>query len=182
VKLTDDRLAQFARVLRKSSSPQPGDNLLTIPGVLALIAELSTPITAASVSLTMGTAADPKAESFIINDLVDKSGAQALDSHSLLFASAGLWHIHAHLSHVFSGTANLGASDLISMTTTGDVLNAPFGPVNLSLYRRSVAQHEWVRDFWLPMLDAWTLTSITAATVAGDELHRSLTIIARRFF
>ncbi len=185
MKLVDDRLAQYRRILFKSAEPEPrpGDNVIHVPPEMWGTFDLSQPIVKGGAVVPFGTAGDPIADSFAFNDNVSTTGVAGLDSHTVLFAAAGLWHIHLGVDGMFIGTSNAAGQSLLQLQGgISPLLGTPAFQSNihyLSFLTGNQAHSAF--DFWLPMLDNWNLVRIITARVAGDLFAENLSIIARRF-
>jgi hypothetical protein len=185
VRIIDDRLAQYRRILVKNAQPDPapGDNIIRVPPEMWGTLDLSQPLVRGGAVVPLGTAVDPVADSFALSDNIGTNGVAGLDSHTILFASAGLWHMHVNLNSMFSGTTNTGGSDLVQLQGgINPQLGTPVFQPNIFNFR-FITGHQlgYAADFWLPMLDAWNLTRLITARVAGDLFAGDLAIIGRRF-
>ena len=177
----DDRLQQYGRIRSVLGKPTEADAQLTLLPELHGVIDLALPITAIQVA-PVGSLLAPKNESFIVADTLDFSGVVGLDSHILAVGTPGIWHLSFHKTFSFTGTTNLAKSQVIALTTISNDLQVTLGPVNLHKYLFVTGSlRELIFDFWLNMLESWSLTSITTGTVAGDELHSHTRLVARRF-
>lgn len=184
MRFINDRLAQIARISAAQTQPDPRDSILEVPGTQQPTVEFADPIRrGGSAAAGFGTAADPVSESIIFHDHVDLSGVSGIDSRNLAFFSPGLWHINLHKGFEFNGTTNQGKNQLLRFTTVaGDLGSVIFSADLLKYQFVTGSRREMFREFWIAPLTVWTLVTITGATVAADELHSFLSVVARRFF
>lgn len=186
MRLVDDRLAQYARILRAQAQPQPGDNMFEVAARQSAVLQLSLPIMRGFQTnvAPAGSAADPVQESCLLFDTVSKTGAVGLDSHNIGTFSPGLWHIEVEKAFHFTGTTNQATASLVQLVIGATVsLGTQNFSANLLRDKHYTGLHlHSRRDLWLPMLDAWQLNHVVFATVAGDALDDDVHIVARRFF
>jgi len=187
MRIIDDRLAQYRRILVKSAQPDPapGDNIIRVPPEILGTLDLSQPLVrgGSTAAGPLGTATDPVADSFSIMDPMATNGAAGLDSRGLVFASAGLWHLHIASDGMFIGTNNTAGQSLLQLQGgINPLLGTPAFQANLEYlhFLTGNIKHR-ASDFWLPMLDAWNLVRITTARVAGDLFVENYSVIGRRF-
>jgi len=182
VRFVDDRLQQLARALFKQTQQEPRDSLLVCPPVFNPTVELTNPYLFGSSVVPVGTATDPRAESTIFAEVVDKSGASGIDVHDMIFFSPGVWHLQLHHWESFTGTTNFAASQSLNLQVLTQELGSVLFTMPVFTYRRRTGDnHEVVRELWLPMLGTWKLSRVLAAFVAADEYHAVDTVFARRF-
>lgn len=186
MRLVDDRLAQYARILRAQAQPQSGDNMFELGARQSAVLELAQPITRGFLTdaVTAGTLTDPLQESFALFDGVSRTGALGFNSRAIAIISPGLWHLSIEKVFHFTGTTNQAAASTLQL---GIGVNAVLGTQAFSsnLFRdthyNGVHFHE-NREVWLPMVDMWQLNHVVFATIAGDLLDDHIHIVARRFF
>ena len=184
MKFNDDRLQQYARVSGAQLAPHAQDTQLFVPPSLQPTFELSGPIIrGGSAAATFGSVSDPVRDSVLFQDAVDFSGVHALDSRTLAVFAPGIWHFNLSRKFFFTGTTNLGSSNILNLVTISD----PLGPVIFTTqlakdFYVTGSSFSLVRDMWLHFLVPFSLVSISIPTIAADELHVHLSVLARRFF
>jgi len=184
VRWISDRLQQFARVSGFQAQPQPRDTEFEAPSHFVPIVEVPEPVRFGGPGNVGAFATGiPFQESFLLHDVVDVSGVAGLDSRTLVTLSPGLWNIHLHKGFEFTGTTNQAKDSRLRIVTLSPDLGTVVFTWEQLLFRYvSGARRDVVRDMQLPMLAPFSITVLSSATVALDELHHFTSIVARRFF
>ncbi len=185
MKFTNDRLQQFARISKLQIEADKRDSIMEVRPTLSSVIELSDPIRAfflQGAAPGPGTLADPITESFAQTDLLDRTGVGGADNRDLAFFTPGLWNLNIWKTFSFTGTTNFAKFQRLRLSTLSADLGSIVASTDLMLtpYITGTVR-DFVREITLPMLAPWKLTALADVTVALDELHTALSLIARRF-
>jgi hypothetical protein len=171
MKVPSPRLVRLSTVSR-GAMIEPGDTELTVPPVLSMSIELSSPIDKILAAPVIGTVAD----SFLTSFNQTQVGAVGGQSLVLCTLERGLWSLDLSFFGGFSGTVNAAKNAALNIldpdAVVGQIINMPFVPPAYwawqGLYR------------FLFQRDGWQLRLDTSATVAGDNLSAGVSVHARK--
>lgn len=173
MRLSGIRLSRLAGLVR-GAILEPGDSELQVPGVLQPSISLAGPLNA--VTSNFGTATDPATDTCFSNSALSQAGVGAGLGTTLVFLARGPWELIWHFSAAFAGTSNMSNAQQLMLLDPGSVqatLAELASDPNQVICVNGVLRVIFERD-------AFAIRHTIPATVAGDSVRSTASVLCRR--